>query len=362
MSTSQTIGGEIDSILRSNLSELFYQNIGSTWFTDTLYLFVLTPLNVISFIFNAFCCFCFAKNGKKLASMSLYRCLLGYAANNCVSAFIIIFLFCSTALHYIPFVLSIFSRIYRCFMFNYVISTFYFVGKEMEILILCERLGTFHPRLKRRLASMNFSRMRTILPIIYVIGATLNVPFYLRRTVKSDDHLLLDLANFNKTKSFLYCDESPLISTRAGWMVLLLSILIRDFITLGVEIALSVWLVVSFRRFLSSKLSAHNIPVESLRMPTQKTAPHNSNSFRFATFRKTTRTVILFAIASISFNMSTSILYLLATSVNNSAIVIIVSAIIICMLIVKPFLTFYVFYKLDKNMVGFFRCFCFHKE
>ena len=91
-------------ISASTLSALKVRG-GSTWITDSMYLIVLTPLNIISFIFNAFCCFCVVTNGKKLASMQLYRFLLVYAANNYDVAFILLFDFCTFGSHYVLFIL-----------------------------------------------------------------------------------------------------------------------------------------------------------------------------------------------------------------------------------------------------------------
>ena len=361
MNTVQVIESELNSILHSNLSELFYQNIGSTWFMDTAFLFVLTPLIIISLLFNASCCFCVITNNKRLTNLPLYRFLLGYATNNCVVAFILVFLFCSTTPRYIPIFLSIYSRIYRCIILNYVLAALYFVGKAFEILILFERLSNFHPRLKRHLASFNYARMHTTMPIVYVLCAVLNVPIYFRRSIKSDDHLLKGFADFNRTRSISYCDQSPLASTAVGWSLVFLMVFVRDFLTLVVEVALSIWLVVSFRRFISSKMSAHNMPANMLaRMHAKQLAPQDVNTrLRFVTFRKTTRTIMTFAIVSIAFNMTSSTLFLIATLVYSNTVGIDAGGLVICILISKQFLTFYVFYKLDKNIVEVFRiCRC----
>ena len=357
MNTIQIIDDELNSILHSNLSELFYQSIGSTWFTDTASLFVLLPLVIISFAFNAFNCLSVATNSKKLTKVPLYRFLFAYAANNCLITFILMFAFCSTVPHYFPFFFSIYSRIYRCAIVNYLVPTFYFVSKTLEIIILCERLSNFHPRLKKRLALVHFARMRTTIPIIYALCAALNAPFYWRRTVKPDDILVKELAHFNTTITIFYCDSSPLIFTGTGWTLLLLSMFVRDFLTFIVEVALSIWLMVSFRRFISSKLSVHNMPTNMLRVHTKSLTPHAVISLRFATFRKTTRTIMTFAVVSILFNMITSTLFSLVTVESSNQIVANTSALVACMLIIKPFLTFYVFYKLDKNITGVF-CVC----
>ena len=357
MNTAQVIDIELNSILHSNLSELFYQRIGSTWFTDTVFLFGLLPLVIISFAFNAFNCLSVATNSKKLTKLPLYRFLFAYAANNCLITFILMFAFCSTVPHYFPFFFSIYSRIYRCAIVNYLVPTFYFVSKTLEIIILCERLSNFHPRLKKRLAMVHFAHMRTTIPIIYALCAALNAPFYWRRTIKSDDKLVQELAHFNTTRAISYCDSSPFIFTGVGWTILLLSMFVRDFLTFMVEVALSIWLVVSFRRFILSKLSVHNMPTNMLRVHTKSLTPHAVACLRFATFRKTTRTIMTFAVVSILYNMITSTLFSLVTVESSNQIVVNATALVICMLIIKLFLTFYVFYKLDKNIAEVFRIF-----
>ena len=350
--SSQLIASELDSILHSNLSELFYQSIGSTWFTDTIFLYVLTPLDIISLVFNVSCCFGVASNAKMLTNLPLYRILFAYAVNNCLVAAVIMFSFSAGAPRYIPFFFSIYSRIHRCFFVNYVLAVLYFVGKMLEILILFERLGNFYPRLKAQLASAHLFRMRTTLPIIFVFAAVFSIPFYLRRTVKSDELLLEELMHFNETRIMYYCHQSPLVSTTAGLTFLFLSVLIREFLTLGVEIALSVWLVVSFRRFLTFKLSAHNYQESLSRVFMRSAGIRAANGFRLASFRKTTRTIMSFAIVSVAFNMAYSILYLLLAYITSNTFGTNASALFILMLITKPFQTFYVFYKLDKNIAN----------
>ena len=287
--------------------------------------------------------------------MPLYRFMLAYAANNSFIGLTVMFCFSAFAPRYFSYFFSIYSRIYRCFMFNYLITTFYFVGKTLDIIILCERLSNFHPRLKRHMNSANFARISSTLPIIYMFCVGLNVPFYFRRSVKPDDHLLDELDAFNTTRTIYYCDQSPLITTTAGWIVLLLSGFIRDFFTLFVEAVLSVRLVVSFRRFMASKLQAHNVTTNLHGINNNISGPCTTNtSFRFVKFKKTTRIIMLFSIASVAINMAISLLYLVLMVVFSNTVALQISALVICMLIIKQFLTFYVFYKLDNNITDVF--------
>ena len=355
MSLAQNISVEIDALLVSaDLSERFYRALGSTRPLDATFMFALTPLNAFSCAFNTFFVVRLCLNGKKLGGVPLYRLLTVCAANNALFSFVQLFAFVSMTPHFVSsfFLLLIYSRLYRCLVFDYGLTTLYFVGKVLEILILLDRLANFHPRIKRHMATLRLANTRLSVPIIYAACAAINVPFLMQREPTSDERLLHDLVAFNETRTIAYCAQDPLMGTIVGTALITLNTFVRDFFILCIELVLSVRLVVSFRRFLSSKVRQTRRADEHA--PTTTSSPH------FKSFKKTTHLIAKFVTLSVLANLVALVMYALVSSFSSLSHLLVAEAfmVIIVLMIAKSLLTFVVLLKLDKNFVDVFRCFC----
>ena len=132
----------LDDMLQSNLSELFYQSLGSTPLSDTLYMFVISPLAFVAFVMNMVS-FVLIIGSDELKCNLIYKYLVLYAFNNSVFCLLISASFCTLAFRYFPWSFSLFSRVHRCYILNFVVISFVIVNKVLEILIICHRLSLF---------------------------------------------------------------------------------------------------------------------------------------------------------------------------------------------------------------------------
>jgi hypothetical protein len=350
MNSSQTIDVDIATIVPSNMSELLLETIGNPWSLDIIYL-VLTPLNAVSFVFSTFTCLRLATNKPKRIEPQIYRFLCTYTINNSILGFILLFTFLNAS-HFIPFFFfSMSVRIYRCLIVNYILGTIFYVNKVLEICILNDRLLQFKPNQKEFFLN-RLLNMRITIPVIYIFSALLNILFYLRRQIKSDEKLISDLTAFTITKYIQFCDPMPFTITITGLVITACAVFIRDILTLGIEIMLSFQLILSFRHFLSFKLKPQaNLSNLMRRLHNNTAACGVQNAIRFASFRKTMRTVMIFAIISIILNMISTLLNLLVMSISKNIGIVAMSVIAVYIVLqsLKPFITFYVFYRLDKN-------------
>ena len=325
------IHSELDAILHSNLSELFYTHIGSTWTLDTVNLYVIEPLALIGFLFNLVCCALLALS-KDLRSVGLYRYIIAYALNNTMMCFVPIFAFSSFAPRYFPLFCSTFSRVHRCLMAGYVSPTLYFVARIIEMLIVCDRLANFKPIFKRIVHHLPVH----ILPLVYLACALINLPLMFARLVKSDDQLLHDLRAFNTTRSISLCARDPFMTKPFGNAIMLTSTFVRDFVTLGVEVALRCTLSVCFRRFLDAK-ALHTRAASTPR-------PQD------VSFRRTTLTITRFSVLSILANVANLIGFLVIALSYNTLVAVETSLFLTLLFITKPIMTIFILFKLDKNL------------
>ena len=348
---ANSIGEELASILRSNLSETFLLDLGSTWIVDNLNLFVISPLAFVGFVFNLLSFTLLAIN-KTINSVTLYRFIIAYAFNNTFICLILSSSFASLSARY--FVSSLFfstyARIHRCVLFHYVTTTLYFVGKLLEILIICDRLANFNMQPFKRLL-VAFSSLRNI-PFVYAACALINLPYHFYRQAKTDDQLVNDLAGFNRTHTIYYCQRAAFMSTSIGMSLIYVALFLRDCLTLGTEIVLSIGLVVTFRRFLANKLvicpRTLNLNIRPLAVASVA-IPVANREARSKSFRKTTFVISNFAIFSILANTCTLALYMIITVSYVNLVTVYVLFLTMLVMITKPFVTIFVIVKLDKN-------------
>ena len=337
---------ELQELLSSNLSELFFINIGSSWTIDAIYLFAIVPLAFIGLVFNLISCILLTLS-KKLNNIGLYRYIIAYTLNNVFVCFVNLFSFCSLAPRFVHFFYSPASRLHRCFIVSYLIPTFIFVGRVIEILILCDRLANFNAKFKRIVTLVS---VRTLV-VFYVIGMVINLPAFFNRETKSDEQLWNDIAQFNVTHMISYCYKEPFMRSSIGNGLLIGAALLRDLGTLCVEISLSFSLTVSFRRFLAAKKShfQSRSPLAHSDISPPKSAHHVS-------LEKLTLTITRFSLFSVSSNTAYMICFLITSFTYNNFVTIPVLLVIILILLIKPIVTILFFLKLDKNFKSAFFC------
>ena len=199
----------LDGLLQSNISELFYQCLGSTPLTDRLYMFVISPLAFVAFVMNMVS-FVVITRSDELKCNLIYKYLVLYAFNNSRLCLLISMSFCTLALRYFPWSFSLFSRVHRCYIMNFVVISFVLVNKALEILIICHRLSPF----KTMFNKVNKAFSPLSYAILFVACCLLNLPFI--HMIKSDSQLDTDLADFTGTEQITYCAKTLMYNSLVG--------------------------------------------------------------------------------------------------------------------------------------------------
>ena len=234
-------------------TELILSRIGSTWFYDSFYLFILTPLSFAGVILNTINVICLTKiirNNK--AAIKLFILLRIYCLNAISINFIGIFLFFYSP-KYTGVFTDYFTRVYRCIISNYVILTLYFYGNILDIIILHDRLIIFIPKID--VCKQIGPRLKCL--IAFLLCIMIELPSLSRYTIKSDEELFSNQNLTNRHISGFYCKK---------WLdfkSLVVLMIIKDILTLFIQLIQTLLSLFYFRKFKNNKKSIISVNCNS---------------------------------------------------------------------------------------------------
>jgi hypothetical protein len=211
--------------------EKIYERIGSFWLPDSVYLFIISPIGLIGGFLNLFSFFILYKI--TITQTNLYKYLRFYSLNGSILCFIYAIIFISLSPRYYPYFLSYLSRVYRAFIFSGILTSLYFIGNLLDVIIALDRLSIFIKVYKP------FTKLNPYLmcSIVILLSTFLNLPIYFSYYVKQDEEF------FNEIKynisTFTYSGRTKLFNSMIGNLLTFVQILIRDIMTLLMEIVIS---------------------------------------------------------------------------------------------------------------------------
>ena len=334
---------QLELLLSSNQSELFYRMLGSTPFVDLFSFGVVSLLAFVSFAVSTFCFVVLLRNKHRHKDL-LHKYLLAYVLNNITMSLILSLTFVSFSTRHFPWFYSMFARIHRCIMLKMAAPICLTINRAVEILVICNMLGNF--KLVFRQIG-NFSWHITF-ALILIVSSIINLPFL--RTVKTDEQLANDLMHFNQNMTFTYCAKDMFYNNIWINNARLAATFLRDLVITSIELVLCVVLIVYFKQFLEAK-SRNNLR-QACSTPTSNVS--NSLRPRDVHFKRTTRTVARFSVVSVVMNFVTFIFFVFLSLTFNSVILTEFFLIIFFITILKPFMTILVLYRIDKNVSNVF--------
>ena len=342
---------QLSDVLNSNLSDAFYLSIGSNKLLDAIYIFGISPLACIGLIFNISCfiLLCFSK---QLKNNLLYQYLTVYTFNNIGLCFLLSLSVLSVSPRYYPWYLSVFSRIHKCILTRFLYLAIYFSNRILEILILVQRLANFNAVFSK------FKSFNIIVYLFFIVCTCVAISLPFLQKVKSDEKICNDLEKFEQilqfkqTFEFNVCENYPFNDTLLGIIIKSIAVLCREFLTLCVEIVISILLIVYFRRFLANRQTI--VPV------TMNDCAHFNGRISVArhhelSFRKTTFYITQFSISSLILNSLNFGLLLFLTEITSQVTINLVGIFVVLTVISKPFLTIILLFKIDKHFRHFIR-------
>jgi hypothetical protein len=250
--------------------ELFYLQIGSTWLLDTLYLSINLPLAIISFFFNSLSFLVFSAPNQGLMQTKrefkfylklycLFSMLLSLLAitNSIFSAprffeFLLTYPASFYRFHFVYF-FSYSIRKYcsdfnkqRCKMQANILGMLFFFLNTIDVLLLLDRIASVivTPRL-RYILKMNPCFIALAL---FLLCNLIQAPNYFLFTGRTSGEYAL--AQKDYLPNFTYCFREPFFASLLGRMSTIISTLLRDFATLLIEIFLTFYSIIAFKKYL----------------------------------------------------------------------------------------------------------------
>ena len=228
----------------------FYLIIGSTWVYDSIYLFIISPWYFISLFLNMFSFFVFTKIKQNQKTRKFYIYLKIYVLDCALMSVFGSTLFVSYSARYFQFSLGFVARIFRCQIYNSVVTLLYYYSNILDILITFERLSQFI--LKPNTFFNKFSPYKACL-IGFVFCFILDSPAYLWNYVITDEEFYQGARDLENIESFSYCGRSEFVKSNLGGILSLVMIIIRDLLTVIFEIMLNIYSIYYYRMFLQRK-------------------------------------------------------------------------------------------------------------
>ena len=311
------------------IRELFFIYMGSSWTIDSVYLYLSVPFAIVGLILNMMSVVILTR------IVSKNTCLYSYLRASTlmsilVSIMVIMGAFTLTPRFFTALALSLFTRVFRCVVFNYVQTSLYFAVNILDLFILFERLAAFKPAWKKLSA---LSPSLTILATIFVCFL-INCPLFFANHVNPDEEFYAEIANLSGNSSVNLCKVDSFMVSLYGLVLYAIVMLIKDVLTLGFEVYFSCLLLVYFQRFLRTKLSLRTFMNEA---DTQQKRTYQL---------KMTIMVITFSLMSIFSHVNMIVLYVLYTL---SAATPLQVQIITQLIATKPVSNFIIFYIFNRH-------------
>ena len=304
------------------LLEIYYIKIGSTWYTDNIATFLITPIGFIAMCLNFISLIVFQRINNQTNLIKYFRV---YTFLSFVACLIGMFYFI-TSVRYFNFVNTYWISFYTCIVCQYLI-TIDFYANILNCLILLERISHFKEKLKK------FSDYNPyiICLIAFLICNLINLPYIFYYPPREDKEYQDAMADFNLSSSnFTYCGRNQFLQTIPGQIILFIVILIRDFVTLLLEFGISIASIMYFKGYVKKKRSLL-ILTNQLNLRNNSSCNYESqryslsiNDFRLNESEnfnsKLTKMTIYLALCSLLLHLTVTLSYIISFSLfdNNS--------------------------------------------
>ena len=287
----------MNSTPESHTLDDWYRYYGTTRLVDILYMYALTPLSALSFIFNSLTLVVLLKSPFNKSPIFSY--LRIYIANSVILSALMITVFVSNTYRIFSFTNTYGAIAYGAYFHTPVTSIFYFYGTLVEIFISLERSLKFLPARFRLNAVTKF---KTVCFSGFVFSLVLNLPvFFIYYPQWSDVEL-----ETNTTFRINYWALTDFQVSLYGKVLNFVVNFVRDVLFLVFKIGLNIVSVYIVRRYLGKiKLSVTSVTLK-LNMETSQVT---NKDYVNKTDRNLTLMAIVMSVLSIFENIFYAVVY-----------------------------------------------------
>ena len=232
-----------------SIKELFFIKIGSTFIIDSLHLFLILPLGIVCFCLNFLGFLAFLKINFRKGILKHY--FIVYTFCGWVISIFSIF----NALSRIPRYSTTISfyvlfNLYRCKL-STIGTNLYLLMIILDCILLLERISNFHEKLEKFFKQNN---PYLICLVAFIVVNILNMAQFFTFNPRNESDFYLTMNDLEKIQSFAYCIRDNLLTTPYFKIISITVFLIRDVLTLFLEIILSIIAIKTFNRNLTKSL------------------------------------------------------------------------------------------------------------
>jgi hypothetical protein len=226
-------------------NELYLNRIGSTWLTDSLYLFFILPLLIIGVILNSLSFYILLQIDSKKAPTRVFDYLRVYSLNSAFIAFMTLFSIYSYAPRYLIAANYYMARVLRCRIIFFMVMSLLNFGSLLDIIIGLDRLSIL-------IGKFEFIRRKSYIAICFIsliVSAMFNISSFFTK-IQTQDELLNDMKNL---KTLSHCPMDENFRNITGTVITAVSYLLKNVFTLIIEITVNIYCIISFKKFIRIK-------------------------------------------------------------------------------------------------------------
>lgn len=223
--------------LHEEIREAALRKIGSTWFHDSMYMFVFPLVGFASLISNLVSFHIFS--GPYFSRRPLYTYFRANCLNSSLIGLVLMSNFLWYARRYLDFSNSELATFFRCYVSFPIMFCAYFFGCCIDIVLSFERISD--------LSGFRFSKCRPtrVCWLLLIFSFVVNLPsFILFEPIKRP--LYVDQES-NSTVYFFHYGETAFALSRSGIIFKSIFYMIRDFFTLILLVILNISSLILFR-------------------------------------------------------------------------------------------------------------------
>ena len=254
----------------------FLTQIGSTWFWDGFFLFVMPFVGLGGSAANAISFYVFCQ--KEFQNQKLYALLRFYTLTSCIGVFMSSFDFYFYSRRFLWFTNTYGAFFFNAYIHEPITNTCYFINSVIDTHILLDLLSIFSKRFK---FAQKISAPKAIISTV-IFCIVVNIPYYF---VIEPTLILIKVVDIdlNSTKSIEIFDsgESAFAHSTLGRSLIYPVFFIRDILTLATNLTLNMMTVSEIKLFLRRKIQFNSSSGKSGGSDQQQQQTMDSNSVSF---------------------------------------------------------------------------------
>jgi hypothetical protein len=343
---------------QTDLIELYYLQLGSSWLFDSLFLFLNLPiavggvfLNMISYlIFDRFSKSNFNNKKTYYEYLKIYTLFsLFISLQNSVNSF-------ASAPRYFD-MNSYLISFYKCKLAVWIFTLLYYYLNVLDCILLMERLSNLTDGYRVSIYLKKFFKLnpKLISFIILIFCVLINVVSYYFISPRSDTEYKKVVKDYKMIIKFTYCNREAYFSELPGVFIVFLIIFLRDCFPLVFEIVLSLYSMFMFRNYLKNR-SREFGSIDELASVSSR---NNQALNKIETYNdKLTRMTIYLCLCSILSHIGVALGSIQVASNQNKGNILARIGIFLSLFLttLKYFSNFFLYFYFNKRFQSYFKC------